>query len=137
MIDKNEEDRRIKEKGKEVKAKYGKERMQTLFDFLGKLNRYYGFPYRDMTLYDFAESLEKFTKEDLDKALQILEDRESTFLLKFNEIKNACKDARNSRIRIEKMDQKPEERTGRKMPKKVKEMIARILNKGIKEVAGD
>ena len=137
MIDKNAEDRRIKEKGKEVRGKYGKERMQILFDFLEKLNRYYGFPYHDMTLYDFAESLEKFTKEDLSQTLIYLEDRESTFLLKFNEIKNACKDARNRRIRIEKMNQKHEERTGRKMPEEIKKMTAKILKKGVEEVDDD
>lgn len=132
MIDKNEEDRRIKEKGKEVRAKYGKERMQTLFDFLEKLNRYYGFPYHDMTLYDFAESLEKFTKEDLDKALQILEDRESTFPLKFNEIKNACRDAKQDRVRTEKMDQSPEKRTGCEIPKEIKDRFVNPILKRVK-----
>lgn len=39
----------------------------------------------------------EFTKENLDGCLEILEDRQSIYPLRFDEIKRACMDARQSR----------------------------------------
>ena len=114
----------------EVIKKYGNTRCQEFHYFLDKLNRYYSFPYSEENLYDFVVDLEIFLKRDLFEALRILKDRESTFPLKFNEIYNACKDARATRKRIEKISQPSEDdpNTPRPMPENIKKFINQILH---------
>jgi len=77
-------------KHREVIKKYGVKRIWEIIEFLEKLNRYYAFPYSDITLYNFVDDLKEFGKNNLDKCLKILEDRETSFPLMFSEIKAAC-----------------------------------------------
>ena len=113
---------------KEAIKTYGKERCQEMHLFLDILNSLYAFPYSESTLYYFLGSLELFITEDLKACLKSLEDRESTFPLKFNEIKNTCKDARGIRRRFEKMNEQKDqvENTGVPMPDEVKDMIDKL-----------
>ena len=112
----------------EVIKQYGKERCQVMHEYLDKLNRYYAFPYLEENLYGFLEDLGKFEKEDLMGSLSILEDRESSFPIKFNEIKNACKDSRSIRRKYKEMKEgrNQKENTGIPMPEKMKEMLSRL-----------
>jgi len=112
---------------KELAEKYGKERVQWMHYFLDKINRLYGFPYSEQNLCDFIVSLSKFLKADMELALTYLEDRESTYPLKFNEIKIACNDAR--RIRS-KPDKKHEKDTGCPIPDSIKNHVNTVLKKG-------
>lgn len=116
---------------RDIIAKYGHERIKIMHYFLDKINRFYGFPYSKENLYDFVVSLEKYTKEDLGKALEYLEDRESTYPLKFNEIKSACKDARSLRKKHETMGDQ-EEIAPVPMPPKIREFLDKILRKKFK-----
>lgn len=83
---------------KQVIEKYGEYRIRVVHRFLDKINRYYGFPFHDDTIYDFAVDLDGFSNADLAKALKILEDRETDQRLKFNEIKACCVKARTVRV---------------------------------------
>ena len=117
---------------REIAKKYGQERMKVMHFFLDKINRLYGFVYSKENLYDFAVSLENFTKEDLGKALLYLEDRESAFSLKFNEIKLACKEARIFRKRNENINKPIESPNSIPMPENVKTLLGRIFKKETK-----
>lgn len=75
---------------REIIKKYGVKRIWEMYYFLDKLNRYYAFPYSDITLCNFLDDLKEFGENNFDKCLKILEDRETSSPLMFNEIKAAC-----------------------------------------------
>ena len=112
----------------EARKKYGKERCQTMHQFLSKISRNYAFPYSDESLFDFLEDLAVFTKNDLQGCLKALEDRKSKYPPNFNEIKVACKDARSFRRRFEKMEEGKKEKDipGCPMPEKLKNMVENL-----------
>lgn len=111
----------------EIIQRQGKERLREVHYFLDMLNSLYQYPYSEKNLYYFAESLVNFTSEDLKECLKILEDRESTYALKFNEIKNACRDARSLRLKRERLEEsKNDESIGVPMPQRVKDMLSEI-----------
>jgi len=107
---------------------YGKDRCQEMHDFIVKLNAYYAFPLTDYILFNFLEDLSAYSNEDLRSCLKSLEDRDTTYPLKFNEIKTACKDAKASRKRTEKLKSNREEEGTEtaEMPEKLKTIIERL-----------
>lgn len=114
---------------KELKQKYGKERVQWMHHFLDKLNRLYGFPYSEQTLCDVIVSLSPFLKSDMEQALLSLEDRMSRFPLKFDEIKAACRDAKSLRKKNEVMKQPEEKAKPNPLPPRVKGLLDKIFEK--------
>lgn len=106
---------------------YGKERCKTVFNYLKKLNLYYSFPFNDAVQFEFLEDLKNFENSDLLNSLKILEERESDFPLKFNEIKRACKEARSNSKRCQVEVEEEKDRID--MPEGVKIKIDAILKR--------
>lgn len=118
----------LEDRKQQTIKKHSAERVRVMFSFLDKLNRYYQFPYSEITLYDFVEDLKGFTDNDLTEGFELLSNRESTYRLQFSEIKTACKEARSLRIRFDQMDET--ENKGVKIPENVKSKIDAVLKRG-------
>ena len=113
--------------GVKVTKKYGKERMRIIFDFLFKLNRLYGFPYHDKTLFEASEDLESFNKRDLFDCFRILDRTKFYGAIKYSDIKTALNEARGLRMKFEKMDQVEPIAPGCPMPENIKQKLSKSI----------
>ena len=136
MIDEKEEKKNLDAHGVRVTKKYGKERMKVIFDFLFKLNRLYGFPYHDKTLFESSEDLESFNKRDLFDCFRILDRTKFYGAIKYSDIKTALNEARGLRMKFEKMDQIEPIKPGCPMPDNIKQHLSKSIGYKIEVTNG-
>lgn len=113
---------------KDLKSRFGKDRCQDMYKYLTRLNGLYNFPYSEDNLTDFIMSLTDFSKIDLFDSFRVLEKRKFYGPLKFNDIKDACSEAKKIRIRIESINQIQETTKSCPMPEHIKKQLSKSLN---------
>ena len=111
----------------QIIKKYGKSRCRDVQYFLDRLNRNYNFPYSEATLYEMVIDFNSFSDSDFSRAFKILDAIDFYGAVKMSHIKKACKEAKEYRIRQQKIKEKPEQTKGCPMPDHVAKLLTEIL----------
>ena len=111
----------------DVIKKYGKSRCLDVQYYLDRLNRSYGFPYSEKTLYEMVVDFEGYTKADLSASYKKLDSMEFYGPVKRSHIKKACDEAKADRIREEHFQEFKPIPSGIPIPNDVAKKLTDIL----------
>lgn len=113
----------------DIEKKYTKSRCRDVQYYLDGLNRNYGFPFSEDTLFEMIVHFQGFTTSDFSASFKILDTMQFWGSIKRSHIRKACEEAKADRIRKKQLEEPPAPPTkGCPMPADIKKRITESLS---------